>query len=95
VPVKITGLLRIEHTPRHDGSRVRVVYLAEPVDDAEPKSVPDEESLAAKWVRVDELDRYPLRGDEVRQMIEYVQAGGPAYPIDLILPEGVPFSVFK
>ena len=91
VPVRVTGVIRVEHLPRLEGSRVRVIFLAEPTDDTPPKAVPDEESLGAAWVGLDELDRYELRGDEVRELFEYVAAGGPVYPADLIQPEGRPF----
>lgn len=93
VPVRITGLLRIEHTPHPGGSRVRAIYLAEPVSETPPKSLPDEESLGAAWVRLNELDGYPLRGDEVRELMEYVEADGEVYPLGLIRHEGMPFRV--
>ncbi len=93
VPVRIAGVIRVEHTPRLAGSRVRVIFLAEPIDSTPPKSKPDEESLEAAWVRLRELDRYPLRGEEVRQVLAYVDAGGPIYPLDLLQAEGEPFPV--
>jgi phosphatase NudJ len=71
---------------------MRVVFLAEPVDDTPPKSKPDEESLEAAWVRLDELDRYPLRGEEVRELFEYVAKDGAVYPVSVLQPEGMPYS---
>src|ERR1044071_4406622 len=65
VPVKIVGILRVEHSPMPTAARLRVVFLAEPIDDTPPKSVPDDESLEAAWVRLEELGSYPLRGEEV------------------------------
>jgi phosphatase NudJ len=91
IVVRVTGVIRVEHLPRPEGSRVRVVFLAEPTDDTPPKSTPDDESLGAEWVALDELDTYPLRGDEVRELFEYVARGGPVYPADLIQPEGRSF----
>jgi phosphatase NudJ len=91
IRIAVEGVLRVEHTPRLDSARLRVVFLARPVDDTPPKSVPDDESLEAAWVALDEMADYPLRGGEVRDLFEYVAAGGPAYPIDLIRPEGEPF----
>ncbi len=91
VPVRVTGLIRLEHTPHPGGSRVRAIYLAEPVAATPPKSVPDEESLGAAWVRLADLHRYPLRGDEVRELIEYLEADGPVYPVTLIRHEGMPY----
>ena len=93
VPVRLTGVLRIEHSPTPVGARLRVVFMAEPTDDTPPKSEPDEESLEAAWVRLDELDRYPLRGDEVRELFTYVSGGGPVCPVDLLQPEGRPYRI--
>lgn len=90
VPVRLVGLLRVEHLPRLNGSRVRVVYLAEPVDDRPPKSEPDNESLEARWVTLDELKDYDLRGDEVREWFAYVLSEPAIHPVDLLVLEGDP-----
>src|SRR5688572_30153945 len=66
IPVRLVGVVRVEHSPHLHGARMRVVFLAEPVDDTPPKSVPDGESLEAAWVALDEIGQYPLRGREVR-----------------------------
>lgn len=87
VPVRVDGILRVEHTPLHTSARVRVVFSAVPADDTPPKSKPDGESLEAAWVRVDELDRYPLRGEDVRELLEHVAAGGAIYPLELLQRE--------
>lgn len=92
VPVDIAGILRIEHTPMPDGAvRCRVFFLGHPRDDTPPKSVPDEDTLGAAWVTLEELDRYKLRGPEVRDLFEYVARGGAVYPVSLIQPEGEPW----
>lgn len=91
VPVRIVGLLRFEHSPQQQAARVRVVFLAEPADATAPKSVPDDESLEAAWVSAADLAEYPLRGDEVRELITYVAAGGSAYPVSLLQAEGMPY----
>ncbi len=91
VPVRLLGLLRFEHSPGEFGTRVRVVYLAEPADDTPPKSVPDEESLEARWVSLAELGEYPLRGEEVKQLFEYVAGGAAVFPLELVRPEGSPY----
>src|SRR5262245_43494104 len=70
VPIRITGIIRVEHSPRLAGARMRVVFLGEPTDDTPPKTEPDGESLGAAWVGLDELANYPLRGDEVRELFE-------------------------
>src|ERR1043166_6104901 len=50
VPVRLTGVLRVEPPPSAPAARLRVVFAAEPRDDTPPKSVADEESLGAAWV---------------------------------------------
>src|SRR5580700_9630768 len=78
VPVVLEGILRVEHTPAPEGTaRCRVIFLARPKDATPPKSVADSESLEARWVTLDELDRLPLRGEEVRELFSYVARGGP------------------
>lgn len=92
VPITLGGVLRIEHQPFLDGSvRVRVFFLATPSDDTPPKAAPDAESLGAAWVALDELDHYPLRGAEVRDLLRAVSAGAPVYPLSLLSPEGAPW----
>lgn len=65
VPIVLEGLLKILHTPYADCARVRVVFLARPADATPPKSVPDEHSLGARWVTLDELASLPLRSREL------------------------------
>jgi len=93
VPVRCIGVIRVEHSPSPSGARLRVVFLAEPVDDTPPKSVPDEESLGAAWVGVNELSRHPLRGQEVRELLEYVAAGGAVFPVEVLQAEGKAYFV--
>jgi phosphatase NudJ len=91
IPVRVTGVIRIEHSPTPAGSRMRVLFLAEPTDDTPPKSEPDDESLRAAWVGLDDLTKYRLRGEEVAELFAYVAGGGPVYPPDLLQAEGAPF----
>lgn len=88
IPIQLTGVIRIEHSPTPTSARIRVIFLAEPIDETPPKSVPDEESLEAAWVRLDELDGYSLRGEEVRSLIAYVAAGRSISPLDILRAEG-------
>lgn len=89
VPVALDGVLRVEHTPRPDGTaRVRVIFVGHPAADVPPKSIADEESLEAAWFALDALDRLPLRTPEVREILRHVQDGGPVHPLDLIVEEG-------
>ena len=91
ISIQLTGIIRIEHNPRSDSARVRVIFAGEPINDTPPKSIPDEESLGAAWVALGELSRYPLRGREVEDLLGYVTDGGPVYPLSLLKREGVPF----
>lgn len=93
IPVRLTGVLRVEHSPGPTGTRLRVVFLAEPADDTPPKGVPDAESLGAAWVTPAELSGYALRGNEVRELFEYVAAGGVVHPLSVLQPEGRPYRV--
>ena len=92
VPVRLLGLLRLEHSPLGREARVRAIFLAEPLDDTPPKSWPDDESLQAEWVALPDLDDYELRGDEVEMLLRYVADGGPVHPLSVLRPEGAPLS---
>ncbi len=91
--VRVLGLIRIEHSPTPAGARLRVIFLAEPADDSPLKAEPDDESLRAEWVRLEDLPRYCLRSPEVADVFAYVAAGGAVYPLELLQPEGAPFQV--
>ncbi|AMV27771.1 Phosphatase NudJ [Gemmata sp. SH-PL17] len=91
IPVRVTGIIRVEHSPSPAGARMRVIFLAEPTDDTPPKTEPDDESLGAAWVTRDELASYTLRGDEVTELFSFVANGGIIHPPDIIQAEGVPY----
>jgi phosphatase NudJ len=91
LPVVLDGILRVEHTPRPDYTRMRVIFLAHPADDSPPKSVPDSESLQAAWYTLDEMATLALRGDEVLSLCRAVASGCPVYPLELIRFEDEPF----
>jgi 8-oxo-dGTP pyrophosphatase MutT (NUDIX family) len=91
IPVRVTGVIRIEYSPSPAGARMRVIFLAEPTDDTPPKTEPDDESLCATWVTLDELAKYKLRGDEVPELFGYIASGGIVYPPELLQAEGAPF----
>jgi phosphatase NudJ len=91
VPISLDGILRIEHSPRLDGSaRMRMIFLASPIDDTSPKSEPDDESLEARWVTIEELDTlgYSLRSPEVIRLFEQVQRGVTVMPMSMLTQEG-------
>lgn len=84
VPVHLDGVLRVEHTPSASGARVRVVFLASPRDDTAPKTIADEESLQARWLTLDEIAALPLRGSDLRALLESVADGRAVYPLELL-----------
>lgn len=92
VAVELTGILRVEHTPSADSTRVRVFFVARPLDDRAPKSRPDEHSLEARWVTLEELRALPLRGEEVREVFTAVRAGAPVYPLALLTDAWAPWG---
>ncbi|HEY2853873.1 MAG TPA: NUDIX domain-containing protein [Gemmatimonadaceae bacterium] len=93
VLVRVTGLLRIEHTPEDWRARLRAVFVGVPEGDTTTKQQADEESLGAAWVAIEELAAYPLRSQEVEQLLRYVSAGGPVYPLDLLRERGAPYGL--
>jgi phosphatase NudJ len=93
IPIVLDGILRIEHTPMPTGeTRVRVFFVAHPLDNRPPKDYADEESLGAAWVSLARLSDLPLRSPEVQDILNYVVNGAPIFPLKLIAREGAPFQ---
>jgi phosphatase NudJ len=89
IPVELEGVLRVEHTPHPERTaRVRVVFVARPIDDTPPKSEPDEHTLSARWVSLDELLALDVRGPDVERYLRYIEAGAPIGSLDMIGLEG-------
>lgn len=84
VPIKLDGILRVEHAPQDSGVRVRVLYTGSPIDDTPPKTSADDESLGAAWLTLDEIRARPLRGSELCALLESVANGRQVFPLDLI-----------
>ena len=83
--VVLEGLIRVEHVPMEDGTaRLRVIFVARPANDAPPKSTADEHSLRAGWFTLDEVEKLPLRGDEVVDLFRYLERGGAVYPLKVL-----------
>lgn len=92
--VKLTGLVRMEHAARADGTRrFRAIYCAEPVSSTELKQQPDEHTIQAVWVTPAQLACYPLRSLEVHSLVDYVASGSRVYPLDVLQPEGTPLPL--
>jgi phosphatase NudJ len=90
--VTLEGLVRVEHTPFPEGySRLRIIFVARPVNDAQPKSFADEHSVRAAWFTLEEIEKLPLRGDEVLELFRFISNGGAIYPIKLLSVREVPF----
>jgi 8-oxo-dGTP pyrophosphatase MutT (NUDIX family) len=84
VPIRLDGIIRIEHAPVDAGVRVRVLFAGTPIDDTEPKSTPDDESLGAAWLTLEELRERKLRGAELRALLEAVESGRQIFPLELL-----------
>lgn len=84
VPVVLEGILRVEHTPSPTGARVRVLFVARPLDDTPPRTEPTEESLGAAWLTLEEISSRPLRGADLRALLEEVLQGRPTVPLSLL-----------
>lgn len=91
IPVRLDGVLRVEHSTHPEGgARVRALFLAHPMDDSPLKEVPDDESLGAAWWTLDEIAQLQLRQQEVLRTLREIEAGAPVYPLSIIRPEGEP-----
>jgi len=83
VPIRIDGVLRVEHTPSQTGARVRVLFVGSPIDDTAPKALADDESLGAAWLTLDEIRGRSLRGAELCALLESVETGRQVFPMEL------------
>jgi 8-oxo-dGTP pyrophosphatase MutT (NUDIX family) len=84
IPVRLDGIVRIEHTPSQTGARVRVVFSGVPIDDTPPKQRADDESLGAAWLTLAEVKDLALRGYELAELLTALEAGAPTYPLELL-----------
>jgi 8-oxo-dGTP pyrophosphatase MutT (NUDIX family) len=84
VPIRIDGILRVEHAPNVNGVRMRVLFAGSPIDDTLPKTTADEESLGAAWLTLDEIREKKVRGAELRALLESVEAGRQVFPLSLL-----------
>jgi len=91
VKIRLTGVIRVEHTPGRRDARLRVVFLGEPRGATTTKQKPDRESLRAEWVSLAELPKYKLRRRGIEEVIRYVMNGGLAYPLEVLQEEGRPY----
>jgi len=74
VEINLTGILKIQYSPRSSYTRLRVIFLAEPkYPDLPPKSIPDYESVGATWASYEEIKSLPLRGWEPNVYATYLE----------------------
>lgn len=90
VPIEVTGVIRLEHSPARIGARVRALFTARPTGSTAPRTTADEHSLGARWVTLEELATMRMRGEEARDLIRYVANRGPIYPLALLADERDP-----
>ncbi len=84
VPIRVDGILRVEHSPKDSNVRMRVLFTGTPIDDTPPKTTADDESLGAAWLTLDEIRAKKLRGAELGALLESVESGRQVYPLDLL-----------
>jgi 8-oxo-dGTP pyrophosphatase MutT (NUDIX family) len=99
VDVALTGVLRVEHAvsppppgATHCEARMRVIFLAAPVDPAQPlKSTPDAESEGAQWCSLADIEALGaaerLRGPEPLQWARYLSAGRAVAPLSFLVDD--------
>lgn len=90
VEVALEGLLRLEHRPLGSEARLRAFFLARPRPGSEPRTTPNEHSLGARFVTLDEVASLPLRGDEVMEILRYAASDPPLLPMSMVVVEGTP-----
>jgi ADP-ribose pyrophosphatase YjhB (NUDIX family) len=84
VQVRLEGVLRVEHHPQGEGARMRVIYIASPIDDSEPKQLADAESLRAAYLTLPEIRLLPHRGHDLVPLLDSLERGRAIYPLDVI-----------
>ena len=90
--IKLLGILHIQSAISQHGARQRVIFYAQPEANQKEKTEPDEESVASKWMSLEELralKRLPppqgLRGDELLVYAKYLlEENGVIYPMSLL-----------
>jgi phosphatase NudJ len=93
IPIRVTGVLRFEHSVFPDGNaRVRVIFVGHPIDDTPAKTEPDEHTLRAAYFTLEEVRALELRGTEVYDLLAAVDAGVAIYPVEILNREGFRWS---
>ena len=87
--IEVKGILQHQYNFVEGGRflRYRVVFYGEPKDpNQKPKDKPDAESLEAKWLSLEELERMfkenQLRGSDLLDWGKYIEKGGTIFPLE-------------
>jgi len=90
VEIELEGLLRLEHRPMGSEARVRALFVARPKPGSEPRTTPNEHSLGARFVTIEEAGALALRGDEVLEILRYAATSPTTLPMSMVVVEGTP-----
>jgi len=90
VEIELEGLLRLEHRPIGREARVRAFFVARPKPGSLPRTTPNEHSLGARLVTIEEASALPLRGDEVLEILRYAATSPTTLPMSMVVVEGTP-----
>ena len=87
--IELKGILQHQYNFVEDGRflRYRVVFYGEPKDqNQKPKDKPDAESLEAKWLSLEKLEKMlkkgQLRGSDLLDWGKYIEKGGTIFPLE-------------
>ena len=60
------------------------MFTGIPVDDAAPKSEPDDNSLEAGWFSIEEIVSMDVRNEEVFELVKQLPRDAQVAPLDLL-----------
>lgn len=86
VRVQPTALIALDQRWTGSGggasTRFRFALLAEPVGSTTPKCFADQHSLEARWFTRSEIDTLPLRGEDVKTLVDLVASRAQLLPLE-------------
>ena len=89
VEVEIDGIVRFEHSPFPEATRVRVIFHARPIGG---NADPTDDSLDARFVSLEQLKSLPLRSIEVERIFNHVDQCDSLAPLSILGYEGARFD---
>ncbi|MCA9537946.1 MAG: NUDIX hydrolase [Myxococcales bacterium] len=93
IEIAVEGVLRIEFGPRAKGTRLRVFFTGCPLGDEEPRNEPNDDTLGARFLTLQEMADLPLRSPEALSVCRAVAAGHPVQPLEVLAPEAAPWPL--